>query len=215
MKFNQLSRQNRIFRWSLVSLCFALLIGFSGCVAAPLASQTTAVTEQTAIAATAATPVVNHGAIAQANSVNAPADQPTVATVEDMVSGDLLCYVTLVDDQGSRYENIGATFEVCRPEAFLNQRVNLAYTEASVSDCEGIEPCDRSRLTTLISEMTVVSQAASAPPEVELIGGDGSTASYRMTINNPGDIVFVYCPENYAPQLGYLRNVEALQCEPL
>jgi hypothetical protein len=82
-------------------------------------------------------------------------DRPTVATVKSIVNGDLMCYVTLVDDNGVRHESVGATFEICANEsAFLNKRVNLVYEQASVNDCQSAEPCGRSRLETLIVEMT-------------------------------------------------------------
>jgi hypothetical protein len=226
MNFNRMVSKNQTVRLSLLSLCFASLVGFSGCASAPLASQTNVATNQAAIAATTNTnhPMATKGAIAQVNSDVASnasytvaqrvENRPKVATVENMYAGDLMCYVTLVDDEGVRHEDVPATFEVCEQTSLLNQRVNLGYTQASVADCDITQPCDRSQLTTLISEMTLISQAASAPPAIEAIGGDASSASYRMTINNPSDIVYVYCPENYAPKLSYLRNVEAIQCEP-
>ena len=58
----------------------------------------------------------------------------------------------------------------------------------------------------------VVSQIT---PRIETIGGNDPTVppSYRLVINRSQDIVFVTCPSNYAPKLGYLRNVEAIQCK--
>ena len=52
-------------------------------------------------------------------------------------------------------------------------------------------------------------------PRIETIRGNQPNvpASYRLVISRPQDIVFVSCPSNYAPKLGYLRNVEAIQCE--
>ena len=70
---------------------------------------------------------------------------------------------------------------------------------------------------TLIFQLPVSAQAASqVAPRIEQIGDDQGDVppSYRLVISNSENIVFVSCPENYAPKLGYLRNVEALQCEP-
>jgi hypothetical protein len=52
-------------------------------------------------------------------------------------------------------------------------------------------------------------------PRIETIRGNQPNVppSYRLVISRPQDIVFVSCPSNYAPKLGYLRNVEAIQCE--
>ena len=37
---------------------------------------------------------------------------PMEAIVTGLVNGDLMCYVTLVDDAGEEY-NLGASFEIC------------------------------------------------------------------------------------------------------
>lgn len=54
-----------------------------------------------------------------------------------------------------------------------------------------------------------------AAPRIELIGSEAESQSYRLTVSDPQDIVFVYCPANTAPKLGYLSNVQAVQCEPV
>ena len=83
-------------------------------------------------------------------------EQPEVATVESIVSGDLMCYVTLVDENGIRHQDVGATFEICEnQETFLNKKVNLAYEEIPVNDCQSAEPCGKTRLQTLIIQMTL------------------------------------------------------------
>ncbi|NJR49813.1 MAG: hypothetical protein HC780_09865 [Leptolyngbyaceae cyanobacterium CSU_1_3] len=53
-------------------------------------------------------------------------------------------------------------------------------------------------------------------PRIETIAGKQKNVppSYQLTISRPQDIVFVSCPGRYAPKLGYLRNVQAIQCEP-
>ncbi|KAM3108223.1 hypothetical protein [Phormidesmis sp. 146-33] len=53
-------------------------------------------------------------------------------------------------------------------------------------------------------------------PRVDMINGqqNDSPPSYRLTVSRPQDIVFITCPERYVPKLTYLRNVEAIQCQP-
>jgi hypothetical protein len=71
---------------------------------------------------------------------------------------------------------------------------------------------------TLLLQPPVSAQAASQiAPRIEQIGEDQGDVppSYRLVISNSENIVFVYCLQNYAPKFGYLRNVEALQCEPM
>lgn len=81
--------------------------------------------------------------------------QLKVGTVKEIVNGDLKCYVTLVDQQGTKH-NLGATFEACeKPEALLNKKVSLDYRIESVSDCESAEPCGKSKKESLISKMEI------------------------------------------------------------
>jgi hypothetical protein len=76
-------------------------------------------------------------------------------------------------------------------------------------------------LIVVLSLMLLFQRSIAAPvkpavmPRIDLIRGQPSPAppAYRLTISRAQDIVFVTCPERYAPKLGYLRNVEAIQCE--
>jgi hypothetical protein len=70
--------------------------------------------------------------------------QPKVATVESLVNG------------GIRYQNLGATFEICENEnTFLNKKVFLVYRQVPVNDCQSAEPCGKTRQETLIIQMKV------------------------------------------------------------
>lgn len=83
--------------------------------------------------------------------------RPTVATVKSMVNGDLMCYVNLVDQKGKQYNSVGASFEICAKEKrFLNKKVQLSYSQASVNDCQSAEPCGKSRIETLITKMQII-----------------------------------------------------------
>ncbi len=80
---------------------------------------------------------------------------PEIATVSSMSSGDLMCYVTLVDDSGTSYE-VGAVFDVCDPDTFVNQRVSLTYGTVNIADCQSAEPCGRTRAETVITSMSLI-----------------------------------------------------------
>jgi len=145
-----------------------------------------------------------------------PGNQPQIATVTSMTNGDLMCYVTLVDDRGIKHESVGATFEICNNEkTFLNQRVNLIYGRVRVNDCQSAEPCGKTRWATLITQMKLVDNRNTQAPQIELIGRGERSSSYRLTIKDSGNILFVNCPANYAPKLSLLRNEYAIQCQPL
>lgn len=73
-----------------------------------------------------------------------------------MVNGDLMCYVTLVDENNIAHE-VGATFEICEnPDRFLNQKVRLSYERVPVNDCESAEPCGKTRIESLITNMQII-----------------------------------------------------------
>jgi hypothetical protein len=82
--------------------------------------------------------------------------QPQIATVKELVNGDLLCYATLVDEKGIE-QQVGASFKICAENAkFLNKKVRATYTIESVSDCRSAEPCGKTRKESIITEMEVV-----------------------------------------------------------
>ena len=83
--------------------------------------------------------------------------QPTVGTVKNMVEGDLKCYVTLLDENGTERE-VGADFEICpQQKTFLNKKVRLFYETVAVSDCQSAEPCGKTKQESLITKMEIIS----------------------------------------------------------
>jgi hypothetical protein len=82
---------------------------------------------------------------------------PSIATVTEIVQGDLACYVDLVDDNGKEYEGVYAIFEICeQQDTFFNKRVKLTYQEERFNDCQSEEPCGKTQLVTAITEMQLV-----------------------------------------------------------
>ncbi len=74
-----------------------------------------------------------------------------------MVNGDISCYVTLVDQKGKKYEQVPAKFEICALEkTFLNKKVRLTYGKARVNDCQSAEPCGKTRIETLITQIKII-----------------------------------------------------------
>lgn len=70
-------------------------------------------------------------------------------------------------------------------------------------------------ITTLLSVLLLFnfpSLAQVSPqviPKVEVIKN-----AYRLVITRPQDNVYVFCPTDFEPELNYLRNVKAIQCQP-
>ncbi|MBD2136990.1 hypothetical protein H6F32_05175 [Anabaena sp. FACHB-1237] len=87
--------------------------------------------------------------------------QPKTGTIKALVNGDLLCYVTLTDDQG-RESQVGASFEICPEEKkFLNKKVRLFYKISSVNDCESAEPCGKTRKESIVDKMEIIQDKSS------------------------------------------------------
>ncbi|MBE9001319.1 hypothetical protein IQ274_24645 [Nostoc sp. LEGE 12447] len=84
-----------------------------------------------------------------------PHNNPILGTIKDMQNGDLKCYVTVLDENGKLYEGIGATFEVCEPEKYVNKKVKMSYGLENVSDCQSSEPCGKTIKEWLITNIEI------------------------------------------------------------
>ncbi len=99
--------------------------------------------------------------------------QPQVATIKRMVNGDLMCYVTLVDQYGKAQE-WGATFDLCNQQKqFLNRTVRLDYGAVNVNDCQSAEPCGKTRQAILIVQMRIANGD-------NVVCGRGASAGYTI-----------------------------------
>ncbi|MEW5860869.1 MAG: hypothetical protein AB1861_26435 [Cyanobacteriota bacterium] len=108
-------------------------------------------------------------------------EQPTIATIKSMVTGDLKCYVTLVDENKIQ-RNVGASFEVCEQEkTFLNKKVRNFYEIRSVSDCQSIEPCGKSKQEFLITKMEIIDDKNSQAPSDSRTLSNGE---WTITVGN-------------------------------
>jgi hypothetical protein len=90
-------------------------------------------------------------------SALADLSMPEVARVTALSNGDYACYVDLVDSRGIKYTGIPSEFEFCENEAvILNKVVNLTYGQMTIADCQGEDPCNKSRIVTGIVQMELV-----------------------------------------------------------
>ncbi|MEA5524862.1 hypothetical protein [Nodularia spumigena] len=127
--------------------------------------------------------------------------QPKIGTVKELVTGDIICYATLVDEQGKEFRD-GASFELCaESEKYLNKKVRASYEIASLNDCESNEPCGKSRQESIISQMEILDKQSPTPPQ----SSNSSTYSngkWTITIgnrnswsgvNNTGNLTYKGC----------------------
>jgi|SRR6185369_4749419 len=88
----------------------------------------------------------------------------TVATVTDLQAGDVACYLTLKDDQGSEFSELG-DFEICEKRSLVGKRVKLTYTLGNVmaDECQGNPDCTKTRKVALVTGAKVLSSSKAAP----------------------------------------------------
>ncbi len=80
---------------------------------------------------------------------------PTTGKVVKLTSGDLMCYVDLIDARGRKH-NIGADFAICERTELVNRQVRLTYRRIRVNDCSSNEPCGKNRWKKAIVNMTAI-----------------------------------------------------------
>ncbi len=66
-----------------------------------------------------------------------------------------------------------------------------------------------------IASVEPAAQQTAQVPVVTFVGEIDPRRSYQLTMSRPEDLVYLQCPANYEPKFGYVRNVEAIRCEPL
>jgi small-conductance mechanosensitive channel len=82
-------------------------------------------------------------------------ERPEIAIIKNLVSGDIMCYVDVVDENGKEH-HLSASFEICEQKNVLNKKVRLTYEEGSVNDCQSAEPCGKSRIEILITKAEIL-----------------------------------------------------------
>lgn len=125
-------------------------------------------------------------------------NQPTIGTVKELVTGDIICYATIVDEQGKEHR-VGASFEICAESAkYLNKKVRASYEIASLNDCQSIEPCGKSRQESIISQMEILGETSSSNTSTFSNGKWTITIGNRNSwdgVNNTGNLSYQGCDD--------------------
>jgi glucan-binding YG repeat protein len=87
-------------------------------------------------------------------------ENPTFGTIKDMQNGDLKCYVNVVDANGKLHQGVGAIFEVCEQDKYINKNVSLSYELKDVNDCQSAEPCGKTIKEWLITKIEIQEKKA-------------------------------------------------------
>ncbi|MCP4135816.1 MAG: hypothetical protein GY754_32915 [bacterium] len=90
------------------------------------------------------------------NSVEPEVKAGAYYTVKEMSQGDILCYITMADENGNNL-HMSAAFAICEDDSrYLNKKVSIAKTEiANLNDCESNEPCGKTKKEKIIAELSL------------------------------------------------------------
>ncbi len=122
--------------------------------------------------------------------------QPKIATIKEIVQGDLACYVTLIDEQGKQ-QIINASFDICpQKEQFINKKVKLSYKILNFNDCQSNEPCGKTKKESAIVKMEVIGGSKSGDTRT-LSNGEWTIklSNYDSWngVNNTGNVKYYGC----------------------
>lgn len=88
----------------------------------------------------------------------------TIGVLKSAESGDIACYLSLVDDQGIGFDEM-ADFEICEMTSLIGKRVLLKYEMANVmsDECQGDPECTKTRSVPLVISAKPLPAAKKAP----------------------------------------------------
>jgi hypothetical protein len=81
----------------------------------------------------------------------------TVGVVTELQAGDVACYLTLKDDKGAVFHEMG-DFEICEKSSLIGKRVTLTYKMGNVmaDECQGNPDCMKTRRVPLVTAVKVM-----------------------------------------------------------
>ncbi len=78
-----------------------------------------------------------------------------LVTLDRFENGDLACYVYGKKADGKPFNSM-ADFELCNREGeFRGRLVKLTFTKGRINDCEGADPCGKTREVELINSIQI------------------------------------------------------------
>jgi len=87
----------------------------------------------------------------------------TVGVLTELQAGDVACYLTLKDDRGAEFSELG-DFSVCEKTSLVGKRVTLTYSLGNVmaDECQGNPDCTKTRRVALVTAMAAAPAAPKA-----------------------------------------------------
>lgn len=90
----------------------------------------------------------------------------TAGVLTELQAGDVACYLTLKDDRGAEFSELG-DFSICEKTALVGKRVTLTYTLGNVmaDECQGNPDCTKTRRVALVTAMVAAPKASKPKTE--------------------------------------------------
>jgi hypothetical protein len=116
---------------------------------------------RTVFALLAALAALSLPALAQSTVKIGKETKKTAGVVTELQAGDVACYITLKDDQGVEFNELG-DFSICENRGLIGKRVTLTYELGNVmaDECQGNPDCTKTRTVALVTAAHPAPQAA-------------------------------------------------------
>ena len=145
-----------------------------------------------------------------------PETKRTIGTLTAMTVGDVACHLTLKDDRGARFEELG-DFDVCETRGLVGKRVALTYVLQKVMspECQGDPACKKTRTVALVATARPLAAAAPAAGAARAASFCTSTEVVAFSCRVGVRQVSVCASRDAGPGRGYLQYRFGKPEEPL
>lgn len=128
----------------------------------------------------------------------------TIGVLKSAESGDTACYLSLVDDRGVAFDEMG-DFEICEQTSLIGKRVLLKYEMANVmsDECQGDPDCTKTRAVPLVISAKVLPAATAKPVGPPSFCASGESIVFSCGVG--AKMVSVCASKDAAPARGHLQ----------
>lgn len=130
----------------------------------------------------------------------------TIGVVKSLESGDVACYLSLVDDRGVAFDEM-ADFEICEQTSLIGKRVLLKYELANVmsDECEGDPDCTKTRTVPLVISAKVLPATPKKPAPPRQSSFCAANETIVFSCSTGAKMVSVCASKGASPTRGYLQ----------
>jgi hypothetical protein len=90
----------------------------------------------------------------------------TVGVLTELQAGDVACYLSLKDDKGVEFQEMG-DFSICEKPSLVGKRLRLTYELGNVmaEECQGDPDCTKTRTVPLVMSVKVLGAKGVVKPK--------------------------------------------------